>query len=386
MAVAHRANGSREREKPPRVHPFRQPVARGVVQQNVFGYFHDQMLHVAQVFRASDHLARSEVLEHEVAESELLADVVAQFEQQRLRVFGDEAYAQTLGRRAHALLRGLKQERHLRVVGLDQPAQIDAGVELLARRGIALMDDEADVRNDAQQMLLVFLVQPDGLGIVRGQQDFGPRALAQHLLLLVERLFEKLLALLEHEFVDRGQIGRVVFDRVLDQQDRLHAGAQNVAVGVHAVFDQLDDRQDQVGVAVPVENVVDAGGVLPLEPPVQVARAVEQQHDGDVGPQLLDLFRRVEHVQLADVEHADHQIEVGIVPQHFERFDRRADPPERGRVAQVQLDILAVDLHVDAAVFLERISVVAAADEQYAPDASLHQGAVVDRALLSRPL
>ncbi|MFR4236555.1 MAG: hypothetical protein ACLT1W_10035 [Alistipes onderdonkii] len=87
----------------------------------------------------------------------------------------------------------------------------------------------------------------------------------------------------------------------------------------------------------------------------------------------------MENVDVADVEHADGQIERVVFAQQLQRFVRRADAFERGRVAQVQVDVFVVDLYVDASVLFEGEGVVTAADEQHSADAFLHQVAVVDR-------
>ena len=350
-----------------------------MIEQHLLGNLHNQLLQIAQVAGAADHGSRLQILEHEVAERKLLADVVAQFDQQRLRILRDKADAQFLGRRAHTLLRRLQQERHLRIIFFNQFAEVDSRIQLFARRRIVLVNNETDVGNHPQQVVLVFFIQFDRLRVVRRQQDLRPGALAQLLLLLVERLLREFAALLQHQLVDRRQVGRIVLHRVFDQQDRLHADLQDVVVGVHPVFDQLDDRQDQVGIAVPIERVIDGRRVLVLDPHPDIARKIGQQHDRNVRLLFADQLRQVENVDLADIEHTDYQIESRIVAQQFERFDRRTDAPERRRIAQVQVDVLVADLHIDPAVLFKRERIVTASDQQYLADAPPHQVAVVDR-------
>ena len=265
----------------------------------------------------------------------------------------------------------------MRIVALDQPAQVDPRIEFLAVRRIVLVQHEPHIGDYAQQVTLVTLVNHHRLFVIGRQQDFGTPALAQHLLLLVERLFEKLSALLQHQLINCGQVGRVITDRIFDQQDRLHAHPENIVVGVHPVLDQLDDRQDQVGVAVPAEDIVNRRTVFALYAAVNILRQVGQQHERNFGMQRLELFREVEYVEIPDIEHTDNQVKIIFTLQQLQRLGRTAHPRERRRVAQVQLHILVVELHLQAPVLFEGIGIIAAADQQNPADAPAHQVTVV---------
>ena len=130
------------------------------------------------------------------------------------------------------------------------------------------MHNETDVGDYPEQVLAVLGVQFHGLVIVGRQQNLGTRTLPELELLLVQGLFQKLRTLLEHQFVERGQIGGIIPYRVLHQQYGLHSGGKDVGIGVHPVLKQLDYGEDKVGVAVPGKDIVDGravGGLNLLE-------------------------------------------------------------------------------------------------------------------------
>ena len=139
---------------------------------------------------------------------------------------------------------------------------------------------------------------------------------------------------------------------------------QNVFLGVHLVFDQLDDGDDEVVVAVPAEDVVEPRAVLLLDAAVDVFRERGQQCHGYLRVALLDGLGETEDVRFADVVHRQDEVVRIVVGQYVEGFARRTHPRERGRIRQVEVQVLLVDLRFDVAVFFEYVAVVAAAYQQ----------------------
>ena len=395
VALVVLADRGRQREEAPRVEPFREVVLRGVVLREVVlrgvvleravGDRGDHLLHLGEVLRAADLGPRVGVLEDEVPEGELLGDVFVQLREQRLGVLGDEPRAEARGLVGIGRLRGLQQHGHQRVVRLDAAAEVDAGVELLALRRVVAVQHEAHVGDHAQQVLLVAVVELGGLLVARGQQDFRPRAFAQHLLLLVEGILQELGVLEQDQLVEFGQVGRVEADRVLDEQDCLHTPLEDVLRGVHVVLDELDDGDDEVRVAVPAEDVVEPRAVLLLDAAVDVLREGGQQRHGNLRMALLDQPGEGEDVGFADVVHRQDEVERIVLGEQRQRFGRRAHARERRRVGHVQVEVLLVDLRFDVSVLLEDVAVVAATDEQNLVDPVLHE-AVLGEAVVREVL
>ena len=335
----------------------------------------DQLLHLLQVFGPADDGACPGVLEYEVAEGELPGDVVAHLREEGLRVLGDEAGAQRLGRFAVFGLGGLQQHGHERIVLFDPPAEFDAGVGLLVGGAVAPVADDPHVGDHPQQIVPVLFVEPEGFVVAGGEQDLRAGPLAQHLLLFVEGVLQKPGVLEQEQLVELGQVGRVEADRILDQQNGLHAPFENVLVGVHLVLHEFDDGRDELRVAVPAEYGVEPRAVLLLDAAVDVLREAGQQRHGNLGPPFADDPPEPEHVGFAHVVHGQDEVEPGLPLQPFERLAGRAYPREGGRVRHVQIEVLPVDLLLDVSVLLEDVAVVAAADEQDLVYAALHQGA-----------
>ena len=166
---------------------------------------------------------RIQVLHHEIPEAELLRDVLRQLDEQGTRIFLYEARTYLPGRLSHAALRRLEDDGHLGDVIADVPAQLYARVDSLHLRPVPLVHHETDVGDYPEQVLAVLGVQIHGLVIVGRQQNLGTRPLPELELLLVQGLFQKLRTLLEHQFVERGQIGGIIPYRVLHQQYGLHS-------------------------------------------------------------------------------------------------------------------------------------------------------------------
>ena len=327
-----------------------------------------------QVAGAGGLLAGHGIGDDEVAETEFPADEFRQVVVEGLGPLDEEAGLQGFGHRPHAFLRGLHQDGHLGVVLADHPAQVDARVQLLLRGLVAPVQDEADVGDDAQHVALVFLVQGHGVVVVRGHQDLRAGPLAEALLALVEGVPDGFAVLQEDEAVQFGEVDGVEADRVLHQEDALHAVLQDVHGRVPAVLQELDDRDDQVRGVVPAEDAVEMAQVVTLHLLVDLLREGGQEDDGGVRVDGLDALGEVEHIHLAHVVHRDDQVVLRPFLHHFQRFYGGFRPLEDRRVGKVQLGVFGGDPGLDASVLFEGELVVVVAHEQDPADPPGHQG------------
>ena len=290
-----------------------------------------------------------------------------------LGAFLEEAGAQPLGHAAHAFLGALHEDGHFGELGTDELAQVHAGVQFFRGGLVSAVQNEADIRDDAQQIALVAVVQGYGILVVGGHQDFRTGSLSEDHLLLVEGVPDGSYVLLQYHLVQQREVGGIVTHGILHQQDALHAGFQDVGRGVHAVFQQFDDGDDQVRAAVPVEDIVHAGGVPVFQLPVNLLGKRSEENHRHAGVRLLHSGGEVEHVHFAHVIQGDDQVPVLTGRRLLQRFQRRGHPFEDGRSAQVEVGVFLGDTHVQAAVFLEGEIVVVVAYQQYPADASGHE-------------
>ena len=186
------------------------------VVEYIFGDGVHDPLQTAQIFGSGNLVARIGVCKHEVAEGKFPTDILAEFVNQRFGVFDDESHAETLCHGTHALLRRLHQKRHRGIIPPNEVAEVDTRIQLLVARLVVLVNNEAHIRNNAQHIALVTLVQCNGIGIVGCHKDFRTGAFAHNLLLFVQCIAHSLPVLLQYEFVDCRQIGRIVAHRILD--------------------------------------------------------------------------------------------------------------------------------------------------------------------------
>ena len=235
------------------------------------------------------------------------------------------------------------------------------------------MQHEAHVRNHSQKIVLIFLIKSDSIVVIGRHQDLRAGALTGLLLLLVKGIADGRTVLMQEYAVQRRQIGGIVADRVLHQQDRLHAVAQDVVVRVHPILDQLDDGDYDVRAVVPAEDVVYARLVSLRDLAEYLLRVAAQEHHGHFRIALLRFVREGEHIQLAHIVHGDREVELLPRLEHFQGLDRGLHPHDSRRVTQVQFQIIGRDEGLDVAVFLEGIAVVIVADEQDSANPPLHQ-------------
>ena len=205
-----------------------------------------------------------------IAKAKLPANVLRQLMGERLGAFHQETGPEAFRHRAHALLRALHEDGHLGEFPADHFAKVHTRIQLFQRRFVVPMQHKADIGNHTQEVLLILVIQRHGIVVVGSHQDFGTGTFAENLLVLVEGVAHGIHVLLEHQLVQQRQVGGVISDRIFYQQNALHAALEDVLRGVHAVFQQLDDGNDEVCAAVPVEDMVDVAEVPPLQLPVHL--------------------------------------------------------------------------------------------------------------------
>ena len=202
------------------------------------------------------------------------------------------------------------------------------------------MQDETHVGDDTEQVGFVFLVQRDGIVVVSSHQDLGPGALSGDLLLLVQGVLDGLLVLLQHHAVQSGQVGGIIPDGVLHQQDSLHTPSEHVVFGIYPVLQELDDRDDQVRGIVPAEDIVNAGTPEGLDLAIDFPGERREEYDGHVRVVPFRFFGKIENADLPDVIHGDHKVEALSPLEEVERFGSGLHPSDLRRVAEAQLRIL----------------------------------------------
>ncbi len=138
------------------------------------------------------------------------------------------------------------------------------------------------------------------------------------------------------------------------------------------VFDVLDHRQQQVRVAGPDEDPVDAPAVAALRRRVQPPQAVGQQNHRQPGATLLDLHPEGEGIHLLHVRGGDDEAE-GFVVQPRQSLAGRGDPGHARRMAEVQPAVLVDDARGQAPVLLHDEGIVGAGDQQDLPHLDGHQ-------------
>ena len=143
-------------------------------------------------------------------------------------------------------------------------------------------------------------------------------------------------------------------------------------VEVHLIFDELDDRHDEVGVAQPAKHIVEAAHVLILHSPGDAVGERRQHHAGNLGEAQLDGARHGEGIVVGIAGHTDHQVDVGRL-QHVLGLLNGRHLGEGGGIAQPELYVFVIDFFLNAAIVLEHKGVVGIGNDENIVDAAPHQ-------------
>ena len=340
-----------------------------MVRKHIVRNVVDLFLQGLQVFRPAHLLQGLGIAKDKRSEAKILNDEVAQLQGERLGVFVHESHTQALSQALVGEVGRLHQGRQMGIVEAHLLYECDAQLGFLVTAVPFLKTYIAD---DPKQILLVSLVQIHGLIVGLGQKDFGPSPHAKHLLVLIECFGHKIARLLHHNLVKFGQVGGSIADGVLHQDDALYPDFLNVVGGIHPIFDQLNDRQQEVGVPQPAEDIVDGREVLVLQSDAYLPVEVGEDHNGNLIVLFPDALGQGEGIILSQVQHFYHQIDVAIL-HDSEGLGRCGGFYKNGGIAKIQRHILVEDLLVDAPILLQHEEVIVGRDDEHSTDALLHQ-------------
>jgi hypothetical protein len=249
--------------------------------------------------------------------------------------------------------------------------EIEAGVRVLLPSA-----REAHVADDGDDRLLVALEVRHRLLVRRREEHLRPRSHAHDAVQIVEPLGDERLRLLHQLGVEDAEERRVPTHRVLDDDDRAHAGL-HVVRDVQAVLDELDDGDHDSRVARPAEDVIDRGAIERAEL-ADVRLGAHEQHDRHVREVRLHAATERVRVGVGDAHHRQHEVEATL-RDHLHRARARRHVRDARRVREVELRVLGEDAVGEPAVLLEDERVVLRADEEHLADAVGHQ--VVERGI-----
>ena len=216
------------------------------------------------------------------------------------------------------------------------------------------------------------VVERCGFFVGARQHDFGTSAHAEGALVLIEGFRGKLHALLQHEFIQFGQDGGIKTDVVFDKNNLLHATFFDVVIEIHFVFYQLNDRQQQIGVSQPAEDVFKVGEVFVLDASCDAVAEGGENDKGDVLEAMFDAACNVEGVAIVCAWHHNDEIE-GVAVEFSPGFSFCAYLREARRIAQGECGIFIEELLIDAPIVFEHEGIVGVGDEEHIEDTPRHE-------------
>ena len=347
--------------------PARNVVARDVIEERIGRHTEDSVLHLLEIAGARHFFERAGVTKHEIAEAEMLFHGATQIDGHLFGVFVDESGVVRRGFEGIVRLGGLEDEGQERI-GLAQAREecdtgfrIDHSAARIARIG-----------DDPEHVVGMCVVERGGFFVGARQSDLRTTAHAQCALVLVEGFGGKLLTLLQDELIKLGQDGGVEPNVVFDENDELYSTLFDVVIEVHLVLEQLDDGEEQIGVAQPAEHIFEGRKIFVLDARTDAVTEGGEHNDGDVLVARFDVAGDVEGVAVVRSGHDDDEVE-RILPQFAPSLGGGAHLGEARRIAQREGGIFVEEFFVDAPVVFEHESIVGVGDEQNIKDTPCHE-------------
>ena len=140
---------------------------------------------------------------------------------------------------------------------------------------------------------------------------------------------------------------------------------------VHLVLDKFDDRQDEVRVAKPAEDIVEDTQVLILHAPRDAMGEGRKDNAMNLGKLCLDSARHGESIVVGITRHTNDEVDA-CRGKHLLGFLYRRDLRESRWIAESKLHIFIVDLLFHASVVLKHESIVGIGYNQHIINMSRH--------------
>src|ERR1017187_6105861 len=348
--------------------PVREVVALGVVF-NAFGRDRRQLgLQFVQVTGAPDlGLAVGEA-EDEVAEARLVHQHAPQIAQQGRRALLQEAKALVEGALHELGAAGLQHDGHIRHDAANHARQLESGFrrERLIARKFHIRHQDRKVVAILHDLLLRVLV-------IGTEEDLGPGPHAHQLVRYIEALAEQAARLADQLGVNHRQEEGVIADIVLHHQHYGNAHGMSVMQDVALVFDVLDDRDQDAGIALPQKYAFDIGLRIARDKVLDLAVIVGQNDDRNIETGGLNFARQLRGIHVAHLQVGHDQVEARLGARQFQRFRSAGDMRDAGDLMNVQLQRLAHQQLVEAPVLAQDEGVVQAGDQQNVVHAERHQ-------------
>ena len=211
----------------------------------------------------------------------------------------------------------VREEKH-RHVGLTL---FDPPCKQQSRLAVQLAPSwKFDVGYDAEHEIPVLLVRGPSFFEVRTEEDLGTRPHPEQLVRQVDPLGDQAARLLQHLGVDDRQQRRVGLDVVLDDDDGLHTDHARVVRHIHAVFEVLNDGDDDAKVPLPDENLVKDVGRGRYQELLQLPVVVCEEDNGNTQTFFLHHPCEMRSVHVVDMQRRDDQIETSLLLGEFDGF------------------------------------------------------------------
>ena len=249
----------------------------------------------------------------------------------------------------------------------DSSEQLDTGIGVLSPG-----HGETRIAYHAQHIVAIPIIYSHGLLVAAGQHHLRTAPHTQGGGMAVQGLGREALALQQYVVIEVGQDRAVEPDAVLDYQYHLYTGFADVMVYVHLILDELDDREDKVGIAQPAEYVVKDGQILVLHTLGDAVRERGEHHAVYGGKLDLDGACHGKGVVVGVAGHTYHEVYVGGL-EHLLGLADGTHLRKGRRVTQAELHVLVIDFLLDAAVVLEHKGIVRVGHDEYIVDAAHHQ-------------
>ena len=348
--------------------PAAHVVATDMIEHRIVRDVEDIILQLLQTMDAHDFLVGFRIAEDEIAEAHVLLHQATEIHTHLLGVLIYEAESLGFCLGTVVALGTLDDKRHERIGLADVTEEAQSGIRtFLTSEGIGTvlgihlllhlvaeslggtLQRESGIADDTQGIVGILIVEFLRLFVGTGEHHLRTATHSHRGSMAVEGFLGKILALLKDIAVEVGQDGTVEAHGVFYQEYHLHACLPDIVLQVHLILNELDDGEDEIGVAQPAEYVIEDAEVFVLHSLGDAVGERGEYHAVDIWELALDIARHIEGIVVGISRHTDDEVDDGG-SQYLGSLFGGGDLGEGWGVTESQLHIFIIYLLLDASI------------------------------------
>ena len=235
-----------------------------------------------------------------------------------------------------------------------------------------ILQRETGIADDAQGIVRILTIEFQGLLVCSSQNHLWTTSHSHRGGMAVQGFLGEVLALFEDVIIKVRQYRTIESDGVFHQENHLHTCLLDVVLQIHLILYQLDDGENEIGVAQPTKHVVEDAQVLIFHSLGNAMGKWGQHHAMDIRELGLHVTSHIKGIIVGIARHTNDQVDIRGT-QHLGCLLGSRNLGKGRRITKSQFDIFIIDFLLNTPIVLQHKGIIRISNYQDIINATHHQ-------------